>query len=112
MTPWPQPEIRAVRVPADAAIVPGGARSLAKHAAAGAWSCTVTYARGTKPKAIDNWEPADVVDSVVVRAWRGPLLVVATYIDGKFKTGWLQRGRAQPIPLGARQLSTVLKVSL
>lgn len=107
---WPAPEISAVRVPADAVIVPSGARNLAKHAAMSGWSSVLTYARGTRPTA--KWEPGNIADSIVFRAWRGPLLVVATYIDGKFSTGWLQRGRGQPIPLGARPLAAVLKTSI
>lgn len=88
---------RALTVRQDAEQVPRTARSIAKAASAGGWSVRL------------RWVPG--VDSLVLRAWRGSLLVVVTFLGGKFDTAWAMRGRDLPIALGARQAAALVKAA-
>lgn len=113
---WIPPEVPARDATADE--VPTGARSMARTAEQTGWSTSTRYARGWEPDfrapAIvtpGGWIPQSkgLVDSVVVRAWRGPLLATAAWRHGRFAVGWLQRGLDTPVPFGFRQLIAVLR---
>lgn len=102
---WPAPEV-GVR---DAAAhhLPTAARSLLVAAQAHGWASKATYARGTAP---DRYgEPGEVVDSIVVRLQRGPVILVATWWDKRFHSGWLKTPGLTPVPLGARALKSVVQ---
>jgi hypothetical protein len=75
--------------------VPRTARSLAK--AAKGWSVRLRHVE----------DPP----STVLRAWRGPLLIVATWEGGSFATAWVQHSRGLPMALGARQAGALLKAA-
>lgn len=113
--PWIPPVVAARNATVDE--VPTGARSMAKAAEEAGWSCTTRYARGWMPNYRAEISTPNgvmpgvkgVVESVVVRAWRGPLFVVGSWHGGKFAKGWLQCGRALPTQLAARQITAVLR---
>lgn len=86
---------RASTVTLDDERVPRTARGMARNAKG--WSVRL--------RAVD--EPA----SVVLRAWRGPLLVVACWTGGAFTSAWVQHSRGLPMRLQARQAGTLLKAA-
>jgi hypothetical protein len=87
LTPWPAPEVPAR--PATAEEIPVTCKGLAKLALGNGWHVSTTYARGTKPQARNKWIPGEVVDRVVLKAWRGPVKIVVAWEDGKAKNAWL-----------------------
>lgn len=89
MTPpgWPPPEVWARAAKPDE--VPAAARRFAQAAVAAGWSALTRYARGTAPKSRVDWTPGDVVDSVLVQAYRSGVLVSATWEDGKSTGAWI-----------------------
>lgn len=113
---WIPPVIPARDATVDE--VPTGARSMARTAEQAGWSTRTRFARGWEPDfrapAIvtpAGWIPQSkgLVDSVVVRAWRGPLLAEGVWRHGRFSESRLQRGLDMPIPFGFRQLIAVLR---
>lgn len=89
---------RAVAVELDDDRVPRNARAMARTRG---WSVSLRYAcaQGEAP------------ESLALKAWRGPYLIVATWHGGKFATAWLQHSRGMPVSLGARQAGAFLKVA-
>lgn len=87
----------AVTLEPDDERAPRNARSLARAAAGAGWSVRLRWVAEA--------------DSLVLRAWRGPLLVVASWEGGKFEAGWAQRGRDLPVRLGARQVTALVKAA-
>lgn len=75
--------------------VPRTARGMARSAKG--WSVRI--------RAVDDPQ------SVVLRAWRGPLLVVVCWTGGSFTSAWVQHSRSQPFRLQARQASALLKAA-
>lgn len=86
---------RASTITLDDERVPRTARGMARSAKG--WSVRL--------RAVD--EPA----SVVLRAWRGSLLVVACWTGGSFTSGWIQHSQGQPLRLQARQAGALLKAA-
>lgn len=86
---------RASTITLDDERVPRTARGMARSAKG--WSVRL--------RAVD--EPA----SVVLRAWRGPLLVVACWVEGSFESAWVQHSRGLPYRLQARQAGALLKAA-
>lgn len=86
---------RAVTVTLDDERVPRTARGMARSAKG--WSVRL--------RAVD--EPA----SLVLRAWRGPLLVVASWFEGSFESAWVQHSTSMPMRLQARQAAALLKAA-
>lgn len=86
---------RASTIPFADERVPRTARGMAGGAKG--WSVRL--------RAVD--EPA----SVVLRAWRGPLLVVACWTEGAFTSAWVQHSRGLPMRLQARQAGALLKAA-
>lgn len=92
---YARPPSRAVTVTLDDERVPRTARGMARSAKG--WSVRL--------RAVD--EPA----SLVLRAWRGPLLIVASWFEGSFESAWVQHSRGLPMRLQARQASALLKAA-
>lgn len=86
---------RAFTITLDDERVPRTARGMARSAKG--WSVRL--------RAVD--EPA----SLVLRAWRGPLLVVASWFEGSFESAWIQHSRGLPVRLGAREAGKLLKAA-
>jgi hypothetical protein len=86
---------RASTIPMADDRVPRTARGMARNAKG--WSVRL--------RAVD--EPP----SLVLRAWRGPLLVVACWVGGSFESAWVQHSRGLPMRLQARQAATLLKAA-
>lgn len=86
---------RASAITLDDERVPRTARGMARGAKG--WSVRL--------RAVD--EPA----SLVLRAWRGPLLVVACWVGGSFESAWVQHSRGLPVRLQARQAGALLKAA-
>lgn len=104
---WPEPEARArPALPAD---MPGACRTFVAKAQAAGWEVRATYARGTAPAALNRWEPGAVVDSVLVKCWRGGVGVVAKWEDGRTKGAWLVIRSDWPYPLSVTQAKAVLE---
>lgn len=86
---------RAITVNLDDPRVTKTARGMARGAKG--WSVRL--------RAVD--EPA----SLNLRAWRGSLLVVASWVEGSFVGAWLQQSHGQPVRLGAREAGKLLKLA-
>lgn len=67
-------------------------------------------------KAAKGWSVRlRVVDdppSTTLRAWRGPLLIVASWEGGGFVSAWVQHSRGMPLRLNATQARALLKAAL
>ncbi len=92
---YPRPPSRACTVTLDDDRVPRTARGMARNAKG--WSVRL--------RAVDD------PPSLVLRAWRGPLLVVASWYEGSFESAWVQHSRGLPMRLQARQAGALLKAA-
>jgi hypothetical protein len=90
-----QSPARASTVALDDPRVPRNARAMAK--AAKGWSVRLRV--------------VDDPPSLVLRAWRGSLLVVASWENASFVSAWVQHSKGVPMRLQARQASALLKAA-
>lgn len=90
---------RACTVTLDDERVPRTARGMARSAKG--WSVRL--------RAVD--QAVDLPASLVLRAWRGPLLVVACWTDAAFVSAWVQHSKSLPMRLQARQAAALLKAA-
>jgi hypothetical protein len=88
----PGADFRAVE-PSDVGL-PRSARSIAVAARQAGWMGIVTIAG---------------VDDVLIRLKRDAFVLVLTFAEGRFATGWLIVARSMPVAIGYRQALSLVK---
>jgi hypothetical protein len=101
----PAPLVRAR--PAFDVEIPRTCRTLMATAEATGWQAEASYAHGTSITA--QGQPGRLVESVVLRLWWGDHRLVATWHDGKFKSGWAHIPGYNAVRVGARDLGEIVK---